>query len=204
MRVSAGDDYVGYVRQILSNLPPERAEFVGYDLRLFDDLGAMRRELRSREDEVGLARLVAGFAWPWKSRKNPAVFDIQIDGEELRWNSTDKDWVGSAKSVNEVGSIHTIQGYDLNYAGVIIGPDLRFDPTRSALAFDRSNYFDKRGKQDNRKRKITYTDDDLLRLASNIYAVLLTRGILGTYVFVCDQPLREYLRTFLSQTQGKP
>jgi DUF2075 family protein len=197
MRVRAGDDYVAYVRRVLSNQPPEPARFPEYDLRMFADLAEMRRELARREDEVGLARLVAGYAWPWKTKRDSSAFDIEIDGLQLRWNSTETDWVGSRNSVHEVGSIHTIQGYDLNYAGVIIGPDLRYDASRRALAFDRSSYFDRRGKQNNRARGITYSDDNLLEFVTNIYAVLLTRGIQGTYVYVCDQALRQYLGPFL-------
>ncbi|WP_257954616.1 DUF2075 domain-containing protein [Nocardioides sp. B-3] len=124
MRVRAGEDYVGYVREVLSDLPPERREFADYDLRFFDDLTLMRDELPERDAEVGLARLVAGFAWPWISRRDKAAYDIEIDDVRIRWNQTDLDWVSSKTSINEVGVIHTIQGYDLNYAGVIIGKDL--------------------------------------------------------------------------------
>jgi len=112
---------------------------------------------------------------------------------KLQWNRTDVDWVNSPGSLDEVGSIHTIQGYDLNYAGVIIGPDLRFDPVRQRLVFDRENYFDAKGKQNNPKRGISYSDEDLLQFVTNIYAVLLTRGMCGTYLYVCDPHLREYL-----------
>jgi DUF2075 family protein len=59
-----------------------------------------------------------------------------------QWNRTQVDWVNSAGSIDEVGSIHTIQGYDLNYADVIIGNDLRYDPVERRLYFDRNNYFD--------------------------------------------------------------
>ena len=105
--------------------------------------------------------------------------------------------MNTATSVNEVGSIHTIQGYDLNYAGVIIGRDLRHDDAAGRVVFDRANYFDPRGTTNNRLLGITYTDDDILQFVKNIYAVLLTRGVLGTYVYVCDPSLREYLRRFL-------
>ncbi|PFV12832.1 AAA family ATPase, partial [Bacillus cereus] len=83
----------------------------------------MRRQILSRNGEHGLARLLAGYAWKWRSRKDRSAFDIEIGDVHLRWNSTDKDWINRPTSVNEVGSIHTVQGYDLNYAGVIIGPD---------------------------------------------------------------------------------
>lgn len=197
MRVQAGDDYVGYVRGVLDGSVSSRREFPGYDLRFYDDPVRMRDEIFQRELETGLARLLAGFAWPWTGKHDPDALDIDVDGLQLRWNTSDTDWVNSATSVNEVGSIHTIQGYDLNYAGVIIGKDLRFDPAERRIFFDRAHYHDPRGTTNNRRRGITYTDDDILQFVRNIYAVLLTRGMLGTYVYVCDRPLRQHLRTFL-------
>ena len=196
MRVRASEDYVGYVRRVLAGTEDARREFADYDLRMFDDLSEMYHELGVKENEVGLARLVAGYAWEWVSRDNPARYDIELDGLRLRWNRTQTDWVNSTNAFEEVGSIHTIQGYDLNYAGVIIGPDLVFGPETSRIAIDRSNYFDKKGKENNRVLEITYSDDDLRRYITNIYSVLLTRGIRGTYVYVCDPALRRHLKNF--------
>ncbi|WP_125099276.1 DUF2075 domain-containing protein [Leucobacter chromiireducens] len=195
MRIAADADYVGYVRALLGGAPPaHRASFPGYDLRFFDDLGEMRHEILQRNAEHGLARLVAGYAWPWRSKRDQSAFDIELDGEQLRWNSTQKDWINSPDSINEVGSIHTVQGYDLNYAGVIIGKDLRLDAATGTVVFDRAEYHDKKGRENNPKRGIEYTDEDLLQYVRNIYTVLLTRGIRGTYVYVCDPALRERLR----------
>lgn len=199
MRVQGGTDYINYIRGILSSNPPVRTEITNYDFRLFDNIGDMQQAIRRRESEVQLARLVAGFAWPWKTKTDPNAFDIEIDGRRLRWNQTQTDWINSRTSPDEVGSIHTIQGYDLNYAGVIIGPDLRFDLETQSIVVDRASYFDKKGKENNPKLGLVYTDDDLLRYITNIYAVLLTRGMRGTYVYVHDEALREYLRHFIPQ-----
>ncbi|WP_240183733.1 DNA/RNA helicase domain-containing protein [Leifsonia aquatica] len=195
LRVKAGDDYTAYVRSVLRGDKPDPRAFDGYDLRYFDDLAQMRELVRARDAEAGLSRLVAGYAWKWKSRKTPDAYDIELDGVALRWNRTQTDWINSPGSLDEVGSIHTVQGYDLNYAGVIIGPDLRYSPDRG-IWFDRSSYFDKKGMEDNRKRGIRYTDDDILGYVKNIYGVLLTRGIRGTYVYVCDDALRDYLKRY--------
>lgn len=202
MRVRAGSDYVGYIRKILAPLGAEvgstRAEsFDGYDFRLFDDIADMRAEVLRRDAEAGLSRLVAGYAWPWKTKTDKTAYDIEIDGTQFRWNSTQTDWIASPRSRDEVGSIHTVQGYDLNYAGVIIGADLRYDADTKRIVVDRASYFDKKGKENNSVLGRTYTDDDILRFVLNIYAVLLTRGIRGTYVYVCDPALRAYLRAFI-------
>ncbi len=198
MRIAADKDYVGYIRQVLSDNPPASREIFGeYDLRMFTDLGEMRQELQKREEEHGLSRLVAGYAWPWKSKNDKTAYDIELEGQRMRWNTTTTDWINSPKSVEEVGSIHTVQGYDLNYVGVIIGNDLRYDPLARKLVFDRTNYHDKKGRENNPKLGISYSDEDLLEYVKNIYSVLLTRGIRGTYVHVCDSPLRERLQDLI-------
>lgn len=146
----------------------------------------------------GLARLVAGYAWEGKTRTDKTAYDIVIDGCQLRWNSVATDWIATPNSLDKVGSIHTVQGYDLNYPGVIIGPDLlRFAAAEGRRFVARGSYLDKKGKGNNLRLGKTYSDDDLLRFVSNIYAVLLTRGIQGTYVYACDPALRAHLLEFI-------
>jgi DUF2075 family protein len=202
MRVKAGDDFVAYVRGILSDDPPSPHDFTPYEFKIFDDVRDLEDAIRERDAAEGLARLIAGYAWPWRSRKDPSAYDIEIDGHSLRWNRTLRDWINSPGSVNEVGSIHTVQGYDLNYAGVIIGGDLRYDEDAGRLYANIDNYFDVKGKENNRVRGIFYTPDEILKLIENIYAVLLTRGILGTYVYVVDPALRTYFRRFVPGSRG--
>lgn len=199
MRVRAGADYVEFVRALLRDEAPSLPELGEYELRLFDDLGEMRDAIRQKDAEVGLSRLVAGYAWDWASKKNPDAFDIELDGERMRWNGTDKDWINSKGALEEVGSIHTVQGYDLNYAGVIIGPDLRLDTATGRIVADRENYRDKKGKENTGHLKDVFGDDDLLTSIRNIYGVLLTRGMRGTYVYVCDPLLKRRLAAALAR-----
>ncbi|WP_199711229.1 DNA/RNA helicase domain-containing protein [Tessaracoccus antarcticus] len=201
-RVRAGSDYVGYVRGVLAGVPMVPRDFGEYDLRFFDDFAAMRRAVLDRDAEFGLARLVAGYAWEWVSKTDRSAYDMEIDGELMRWNTRAVDWVNSRTSRDEMGSIHTIQGYDLNVAGVVIGRDLRYDADVGQIVFDRSHYRDRNGKANNNQLGIKYSDEQLLTYVRNIYAVLLTRGIRGTYVYVCDPLLRDYLRPFFSFTGG--
>ena len=107
MRVAAGSDYVAGIRGLLRGEPsPGALRGLGdYDLRFFDDLGEMRRQILEREREHGLARLLAGYAWKWRSRKDPSAFDIEIGDVQLRWNSTDKDWINQANSVKGMEGI---------------------------------------------------------------------------------------------------
>lgn len=202
MRVKAGENYTGYINSLLKARAHGAQNFQEYDLRLYEDLAAMISAIRGMDSEHGLSRLLAGYAWPWNSKKDKAAFDITIGDIKLRWNSQIVDWVNSPKSVTEVGSIHTIQGYDLNYAGVIIGNDLKYDPATRSMKFDRSNYYDKKGMENNKTLGITYNDDDLLDLVQNIYRVLLTRGIRGTFVYAEDANMRDYLARYLPVFKG--
>lgn len=201
MRVRAGSDYSGFIRSLLEGKVTEQAPDFGseYEFGVYTDLGAMRDAIIERDQKFELSRLVAGYAWEWKSKRDKYAVDIEIDGLQLQWNSTDKDWINSKNSLDEVGSIHTVQGYDLNYVGVIIGRDLRMDPYSGEVYFDRSNYFDKKGLENNPRLGIKYSDQDILEYVRNIYAVLLSRGIRGTFIYVCDGPLREYFMKYLPQ-----
>lgn len=192
MRVAGGNDYIRFVRELLSNEPPSAVPHFGdYDFRVFTDLPEMISELKKREQEVQLSRLVAGYAWDWVSRHDKDKIDISIGDVSLRWNSVKNDWINSSNAVNEVGSIHTVQGYDLNYTGVIIGGDLRRDPESGKLWVDEENYRDPAGKQDNNLRERITTSEDLLRYIRNVYAVLMTRGMRGTYVYATDPGVLE-------------
>jgi DUF2075 family protein len=183
MRVSGGSDYIDFVRELLNGEAAEIPDFGDYDFRIFTNFREMRNEILKRDEEVGLSRLVAGYAWEWKSKADPKQHDIEIDGVKLWWNRTTTDWINSPTSLEEVGSIHTVQGYDLNYAGVIIANDLGYNPHTKQFVFNRDSYFDKKGKENNPRLGIQYTDEDLLEYVKNIYRVLMTRGIKGTYVF---------------------
>lgn len=196
MRIQGGSDYIDYVGRVLEGTQEGPESFGDYEVRFFDDAGAMRTAILDLDAELGLCRMVAGYAWPWISKDDPEAHDIVLDGIGMTWNRTASDWINSPTSAEEVGSIHTVQGYDLNYAGVIIGADLGLDPLTGKMVFRRDNYHDKKGKENNPRLGIVYTDDDLLDYVKNIYRVLLTRGIKGTFVYVVDRPLREYLRPY--------
>ena len=193
-------EYGDFLDQLLAlgpQSPIEIPTIEGYELRVFSNLDEMIEEIQKKDKEFGLSRLAAGYAWEWVSKTNKELFDINIPGARpLRWNSTDKDWVGKGSS-DEVGSIHTLQGFDLNYAGVIIGPDIEVDE-HGFLRANRERYADKRGKADVamalKPSERETTDDDLLRYIRNCYRVLLTRGIRGTYIYAGESTLRERIK----------
>jgi DUF2075 family protein len=194
MRVAGGNGYLEFVKALFTDNPLPAASFTNYDFRVFEDFADLKSEIEKLNSEHGLARLVSGFAWPWNSKENPSTHDIEIQGIKLQWNQTVTDWVNSPTSINEVGSIHTIQGYDLNYAGVIIGNDLSFDLGTKEVKFNRESYFDKKGKENNPTLGKNYSDEDLLQFVTNIYKVLLTRGVKGTLIWIACPNLRRRLK----------
>ena len=190
-RVLGGEEYIQFIDDILNLRIPIKNTFENYDFNIFDDIQGMISEIKEKDRQYRLCRVVAGYAWEWKTKTNSDSFDIEIDGLKLTWNSTNSDWVNSPNAIDEVGCIHTIQGYDLNYTGVIIGPELSYDPISKKLIIDKEKYKDING-----KRSI---DDpkELERYIINIYKTLLTRGIRGTYVYIVDKGLRDYIKSKL-------
>ena len=187
-RVGGGKDYVGYIHKLLAcKLGKSDTVFNSkkYEFLLFDSLEKMIEAIKAKE-EFGLSRLVAGFSWKWVSTKNKKQFDIVIDKVKLKWNSVKVDWVNSINSVNEVGCIHTTQGYDLNYTGIIFGNEISYDKIKNEIIIRKDYYFDNNGKNSIKD------PEELKRYIINIYKTIMLRGIKGTYVFVCDKDLREY------------
>lgn len=193
-RVKGGNAYVDFIDLLLnSDLPSDTLRFNSkeYELMLFDSLEIMIEQIKLRNNESGLSRLIAGYSWEWKSSKNKDAFDIQIDDVQLKWNSTANDWINSEDSINEVGCIHTTQGYDLNYSGIIFGNEISFDPDTKEITIKEENYFDKNGKQSIKDPK------ELKAFIINIYKTIMLRGIKGTYVYVCDPQLQKYFESFI-------
>ncbi|NVK12038.1 MAG: DUF2075 domain-containing protein [Gammaproteobacteria bacterium] len=192
-RAKGGNGYVRFVDRLLNNGLQGQAAYQSkqYELKLFDSLADMVDEIQQRNSEYGLSRLIAGYAWKWISKNDENAFDIVIDDVQLKWNSTSLDWINAEDSVNEVGCIHTTQGYDLNYSGIIFGHEIGYDPITQEIVIYEDNYFDKNGKNSIKDPK------ELKTFILNIYKTILLRGIKGTYIYACDAHLRDYLAQYV-------
>jgi DUF2075 family protein/SOS-response transcriptional repressor LexA len=150
------------------------------------------------------SRLVAGYCWDWISKKDPEAYDITFPQYDfrMRWNLT-KDgstWIIAPDSINEIGCIHTCQGLELDYVGVIVGPDIRFEDGRVVTDVTKRSSMDysirgikKMMKEDPQEaRKVAD------RIIKNTYRTLLTRGMKGCYVYFCDTALRDHFASRLS------
>lgn len=192
-RVKGGMDYINYIDNLLHcrlEKGDKKFESEHYEFVLYDSLSDLYADLKKKEDEFGLCRLLSGYSWEWKSAKND-VADITIEGLNLKWNTTNEDWINSPNAFNEVGCIHTTQGYDLNYTGIIFGKEITYNPETKQIEINASQYFDKKGKQG------IENPATLKAYILNIYKTMMLRGIRGTYVYVCDEGLREYLKEFV-------
>ena len=190
MRVKAGRSYVPYIYDILFQKSKTKKEFKNYEFKLFNSFSDFSNSIFKKNDKMGLSRLCSGYAWEWVSKDTKDQFDIIIDGIKLNWNSQTKGWISNKNTEKEVGSIYSLHGLDLNYTGVIIGPDLYYDSEDKTIKVNKANYFDRNVKKGT-------SDEDLRKYVLNTYFVLLTRGIEGTYVYVCDDNLREYLKLYI-------
>lgn len=213
LRIRGGNRYVEYVRKLLNcELKPEDRVYQSkeYSFLMFDSIEHMIEEIKLRDEQYGLARLVAGYSWEWVTKKKKKrvekekqekdllpLFDISIENVRLKWNSVLSDWINKPYAINEVGCIHTTQGYDLNYAGVILGNEISYDKKNDKLVIRKENYHDRNG-------KIGLEDpDELADYIYRIYNTLLKRGIRGTYVYVCDPDLREYFAKHIEKAAPK-
>ncbi|MCX6717274.1 MAG: DUF2075 domain-containing protein [Candidatus Taylorbacteria bacterium] len=198
-RVKGGNDYVSYVDSLLRcKFRKNTVMFSSndYEFLLFDSLEDMVERIKTKNKEFGLARLVAGYSWKWVSR-NSDIHDIEIDNVRLKWNSVTDDFINSKNAINEVGCIHTTQGYDLNYTGIIFGKEISYDSVLGKIFIKRENYYDRNGLNG-------ITDPEVLHdYIVNIYKTLMLRGIKGTYIYVCDENLREYFKEHIHTEKGR-
>lgn len=195
-----------------------------YDFRIFDSAKDMEDEIKKKDREEqdriqekrrtidipsGKCRLVAGYCYEWKTKgenRDTPNYDINLDLEtdkpfHAKWNlrydpnGSEYSWLDDPESVEEVGCIHTCQGLDMPYCGVIIGKDLTYNPLTKELEFhpEANAKSDKISGIHSQKLSLE-TKEQLIR---NTYFVLLTRGVKGTYVYCEDKPLREYLKSLL-------
>ena len=192
MRSRGGNGYLSFVNQLLRTanvLYP--FEDKSYDLFVYENMNDLISDLQNKENQHGLCRSMSGYSWPWISKNDKNIPDAILDGVELFWNRTSTDWINSTTQVTEMGCIHTVQGYDLNYAGIIFGEEINYDPTTNKIKVDKSKYYDAKGKQ------AVQSAEELLEYIIKIYKTMMYRGIKGTYIYACNPELRNYFAKYI-------
>jgi hypothetical protein len=208
-RCSGSNGYLAWLDQVLdiretANLDLPRNE---YEFRVFDSPQAMHDAIEARNQD-NKARVVAGYCWPWASKKNAQADDIVIGEYRRQWN-LDQDgslWIQAPHSVKQVGCIHTCQGLEVDYVGVIIGPDLivRNDCViTQPLERDRHDKT-MRGYKSRMKHSPAETQALADRIIKNTYRTLMTRGIKGCYVYCTDEETARYFRKRINPSARTP
>ncbi len=202
-RCNGSDGYLSFLDDLLGIRETAQKDLSGvdYDIRLFDDVMELKRCITEKNDIGGKARLVAGYCWPWKSKKDPGAVDITIGSFSMQWNlSSDSTYAISAGSIDQVGCIHTVQGLEFSYVGVIIGEDLIFRKGQILTDYTKRAKSDK--SLDGLKGPAKQGDIPALkkidRIIRNTYRTLMSRGMRGCYIYCEDQQLRAYLADRLS------
>ncbi len=177
---------------------------VDYDIQIMDSPHKVRNIIiEKNKSSNNRARILAGYCWNWikEGQNDSAVHDIQIGDFEISWNlKNTTTFAIDETSVNEAGCIHTSQGLEFDYVGVIIGDDLRYENGRVVTDFT------KRAKTDQSlkgiKKLFKESPEKALAVADeiikNTYRTLMTRGMKGCYVYCTDKKLADYLRKCLS------
>ena len=201
-RCNGSDGYLSWVNNTLQieETANSSLDGIAYDFRVFDSPNKLRDEIFKLNKGNNKSRMVAGYCWDWEGKKNSHVKDVTIPkhGFEMKWN-LDKDsflWIVAPESVSEIGCIHTCQGLELDYVGVIVGEDL--------VVRDGKIVTDalKRSKQDrsvhgykSMLKKDPKTAKALAdRIIKNTYRTLITRGQKGCFLFCVDDETNRYFR----------
>lgn len=206
-RCNGSDGYIAWLDQLLqiretANTSLDTGE---YDFRVMDSPAELRDLIFEKNKEKNKARLVAGYCWNWVSKKDPSAMDIEFPefGFGMQWNLAAESnlWIMGEKSVAQVGCIHTCQGLEVDYIGVIIGPDLvirngeivtnpklraRTDTSLNGYGKDSKLYPD----------KATQKADAIIK---NTYRTLMTRGLKGCYVYSTDAETAQTIKNLLEQ-----
>ena len=200
-RCNGSSAYIQFIDQLLQRsqeyVDIDFAE-MDYDFRVFDNPNEMRNELK-RENEINnKARMVAGYCYDWNVKNGRGDYDIFLpNGFKARWNlANDKIWAINPKSFEEVGCIHTAQGLEFDYVGVIIGKDLTYDVSTEKIKTNKTAI-----STDDKSSGIKSLRDNekAHKLILNTYKTLLTRGQKGCYVYCEDKALADYIRRMLTK-----
>lgn len=208
-RCSGADGFVNWVEHTLQIR--DTANFDGWDkesfeFKIMDSPQDLEKYIQRKRINGYTARIVAGFAWPWTAAKdgNPdaEIADVKIAeyGYARPWNSRHDQytWAIDESKSHQIGCIHTSQGLEFDYVGVILGRDIYYDPDTHTVNGDYENYYDKTGKSGLRNKP-----DELTQYIKNIYRVLMTRGIKGCTIFCCDKNLQAYMKNRANLIESK-
>ena len=195
-RCNGSDAYIQFIDDILQRTEESVTvdlDELNFDFRIFDSAIELREALREKNAINNKSRMVAGYCYDWNVKHGRGDYDIMLpDGFKAKWNlEKDKIWAINPNSFEEVGCIHTAQGLEFDYVGVLIGKDLKYDSTSGRIITDKQAI----SKDDKSSGIRSCKNESIVRkLILNTYKTLLTRGQKGCYVYCKDKSLAEYIK----------
>lgn len=205
-RCNGSDGYLAWLDNILQirETANTSLEGIDYDFKIFSSPVELRNAIFEKNKINNKSRMVAGYCWEWNSKKDCKLYDVVIPEYDfkMRWNLTTDGslWIISPESVNEIGCIHTCQGLEVDYIGVIVGPDLIVKDNKvltqpSARAKSDKSVF---GYKKFLTQKPEEASDTLRSIIKNTYRTLMTRGMKGCFVYFTDKKTEEYFRSIIN------
>lgn len=179
-----------------------------YEVKIFDDPNDMKNKIIEQNKIQNKSRIIAGYCWDWNSKKNPEgnEYDIIIPEYDfkMKWNFNNTIWAIAEDSVSQAGCIHTSQGLEFDYVGIIIGNDLRYENGKIVTDYTKRAKIDRNNGSMKGMKKL-YKNDSIQaakvesEIIKNTYRTLMTRGQKGCYIYCTDKNLAEYLKRRLNQ-----
>lgn len=192
-RMQANDEVINWINAFKDKTILKIPESTTYDVKIFESLKEMHDSIKLKNEEVGLSRVVSTFDFLHK-KDGGTYYVTESNGEyKLPWNTTSPKytWAENNETVHEAGSIYTIQGFDLNYVGVVLGPSVQYDEQKDELIIDSSKYMDKGAFTGTEGiENIQAAKEKIILNSMNI---LMKRGIKGLYIYASDEALRNRL-----------
>ena len=205
MRIKASESTIKWIRDIIDNRVLDKLKKdSGYEIKIFDSAKELQDAIKFKDknQNLGISRLIATYDWDYSSQSKPEnkeFWCVEINDWSCPWNRElprDKkysklSWIEQPQTINEVGSTFTVQGFDLNYAGVIIGPSVKYRDGK--IIFDITESKNK-GAVQNRKLENGKLENYGENLLKNELNVLLTRGVNGLFIYAVDDELQKALK----------
>ena len=195
-RCNGSDGYIAFLDDVLQiRRTANRSSFdLDYDIRVFDDVCEMREALRTKNVN-NKARMIAGYCYPWLSKRDKSKMDIILPGGfEAQWNFTTHMFASDPNSFDQVGCIHSTQGLEFEYVGIIIGLDLIYRDGNVVTDYKQRDRSDKSIPRGKTQESLALAD----KIIRNTYKTLLSRGQKGCYIYCQDKALSDYLKKRLA------
>ena len=203
-RCGGSENYLDWLESVLGHSERKiifNSEKENFDFQIIESPEKLYEMIKQKDSEAGKsARLTAGFCWDWSKeldQNGELIKDVRIGDFAMPWETHDKikppkgfvrwyEWAYKPEGIKQIGCIYTAQGFEFDYIGVIVGPDLKYDKEHDCLVGD------PRGTRDPVLQRSTGRFDEYVK---NIYRVLMSRGLKGCYVYFVDKDTEQYVKS---------